>query len=417
MSDRSVDVVVVGAGLAGLACAKYLHEHKVSVHVIEASDAVGGRVRTDMVDGFLLDRGFQVLLTAYPEASAVLNFEQLRLHKFLPGVMIHSGGHVHKVVDPFREPLMALESLFAPVGTTRDKLRLLALRQQLRRASIDSIFEKNEQTTFEILQLKGFSPTIITNFFRPFLGGVFLEKELKTSSRMFEFILKMFSLGFAALPAAGLGAITSQLAESLPKDALRLNARVESIEQNVVRVQGGEQLSARAIVVATEGPEAAKLIPEIPAPVSRGVTCLYFAAPKDPVGAPILVLNGDGSGLINNICVPSTVAPSYAPAGSSLVSVTVLGSHEESEARVQSDVRAQLASWFGPQAQSWRHLRTYQIHHALPSQNAPSGAGNSAAQKIRDGLYVCGDHRGNASIEGALLSGRRAGEAIIRDIV
>lgn len=416
MSGREPDVIVVGAGLAGLACAKHLHDHQVSVQIIEASDAVGGRVRTDEVDGFLLDRGFQVLLTAYPEARTVLNFDKLRLHRFLAGAMIHSSGQVHKVVDPFREPLMALESLLAPVGTMRDKIRLLTLRQRLRRASVDSIFEKKEQSTFEALQSRGFSPTIILNFFRPFLAGVFLEKELKTSSRMFEFIYKMFSLGYAAIPADGMGAIPSQLADALPKDALRVNTRVESIERNVVKVKGGEQLSARAIVVAADGPEAAKLLPEIPVPGSRGVTCLYFAASNDPVGSPILVLNGDGSGLINNLSVPSAVAPSYAPPGSSLVSVTVLGTDEEDEARLESAVRAQLASWFGLQAQSWRHLRTYRIPHALPSQNFQAGAGNAAAQKIRDGVYICGDHRGNASIEGALISGRRAAEAIIRDI-
>ena len=418
MSDRSsgADVVIVGAGLAGLACARHLNEHQVSVQIIEASEAVGGRVRTDKVDGFLLDRGFQVLLTAYPEAGRVLNFNALRLHRFIPGAMIHSSGQVHKVVDPFREPLIALESLLAPVGTTGDKLRLLALRQRLRHTPLDTIFAKKEQTTIEALASRKFSPTIITNFFRPFLGGVFLEKELKTSSRMFEFIYKMFSLGDAALPAEGMGAIPAQLAAVLPKDALRFNARAISVDKNRVTLEGGEELSARAVVIATDGPEAARLRPELKVPGSRGVTCLYFAAPADPIGSPILFLNGDGSGLINNVCVPSTVAPSYAPAGSSLVSVTILGTNEGDETRLQSMVRAQLASWFGAQAQSWEHLRTYRIFHALPSQDVPSDTVMAVSQRTRDGVYVCGDHCGNASIEGALLSGRRAGEEIIRDI-
>jgi phytoene dehydrogenase-like protein len=418
MSNRrpEADVIIVGAGLAGLACAKHVYEHQASVQIVEASDDIGGRVRTDKVDGFLLDRGFQVLLTAYPEARRVLNFDALRLHKFLPGAMIHSSGQVHKIADPFREPLIALESLLAPVGTTGDKLRLLTLRQQLRRAPLDSIFAKREQTTIEALRSRKFSPTVITNFFRPFLGGVFLEKELRTSSRSFEFIYKMFSLGYAALPAEGMGAIPAQLAAALPKGSFRFNARAMQVDKNRVKLEGGEELSARAIVIATDGPEAARLHPELKAPGSYGVTCLYFSAPKDPVGSPVLFLNGDGSGLINNLCVPSTVAPSYAPVGSSLVSATVLGTEEEDATRLLSIVRAQLASWFGAQAQSWKHLRTYRIFHGLPSQNVPSYTGTAASQRTSDGVYVCGDHFGNASIEGALLSGRRAGEEIIRDI-
>jgi phytoene dehydrogenase-like protein len=416
MQRAEADVLIVGAGLAGLACARHLQKHNVSFRILEASDAVGGRVRTDHVDGFLLDRGFQVLLTAYPEANAVLDFGKLHVHNFLPGALIHTGTQVHRVADPFREPLAALESILAPIGSMDDRLRLLALRHTVRRASVDSIFSKPERTTLEAIQSYKFSPTIIASFLRPFLSGIFLDKELKTSSRMFEFVFKMFTHGNAALPANGMGAIATQLSDSLPGESLFLNTRVRSIENDTVTTEGGNALQARAIVVATEGPEAARLLPEIPVPASRGATTVYFAASKDPVGSPILVLNGSSSGLVNHLCVPSRIAPSYAPSGTSLISASIVGNIDLDDEKLLAAVRSQLTSWFGQQANSWKHLRTYRIIHALPSQNSPANAGTPVPARIRDRVYVCGDHLGNASIEGALVSGRRAGEAIIREI-
>lgn len=416
LSQSDPYVLIIGGGLAGLACARHLHRHGVAFRLLEASDAVGGRVRTDSVAGFLLDRGFQVLLTAYPEAQRVLDYAKLDLHTFYPGAVIRSSYQSYRVADPIRKPLDALESLFAPVGTLRDKFRLLGLRQRLQRESLESIFQRQERTTLEALCAAGFSPAIMSMFFRPFLGGVFLDKELKTSSRMFEFICKMFSAGYAALPARGMGAIPAQLAASLPAEAIRLNARVMAVSQNLVTLESGEQLKARAIVVATEGPEAARLIDGVQVPTSCSTTCIYFVAERDPVGRPILVLNGDGSGLINHLCVPSAVAPSYAPAGSSLVSVTVLGNPEEDDRRLETAIRAQLNSWIGKEVNSWRHLRTYRIVHALPGQAPPALSQPERPVRLQDGLYVCGDHRDTASIQGALVSGRRTAETVIHDL-
>jgi len=409
------DVVIVGGGLAGLACARHLHQHGISFQIIEASDGLGGRVRTDRVSGFLLDRGFQVLQTAYPEAQRVLDYTKLDLHTFLPGVAIHIDDESYRVVDPLRKPLAAFEALFSPVGTLSDKIRLLTLRQRLHRQSIDSIFKNEERTTLDALQREGFSPTIVSSLFRPFLRGVFLEKGMKTSSRMFEFVYKMFADGNAALPANGMGAIPDQLASTLPVDSVRLNTKVASVSPSSVNLEYGEHVKARAVVVATEGPEACRLIPGLEPVISCSTTCMYFVADYDPLGSPILALNGDGSGVINNVCVPSSVALSYAPAGSSLISVSIIGIPEDDDKKLEIRVRPQLRSWFGPNVDSWRRFRTYRIHHALPSQAYPALSQPQRPVKIQQGLYVCGDHRDTASIHGALVSGRRTAETILED--
>jgi phytoene dehydrogenase-like protein len=410
------DVVIVGGGLAGLACARHLHQQGISFQLIEASDGLGGRVRTDHVAGFLLDRGFQVFQTAYPEAQEVLDYTKLDLRPFFPGAVIRIDNNSYRVADPLRKPLEAFESLFSPIGTMRDKVRLLTLRQRLHRQSIDTIFQHEERTTLDALQREGFSPTIISTFFRPFLRGVYLERGLQTSSRMFEFVLKMFADGHATLPANGMGTIPDQLASTLPTGSIRLHTRVISVSPNSATLEYGEHMKARAVVVATEGPEACRLIPGLEPVVSCSATCMYFVADYNPLGSPILALNGDGSGIINNMCVPSSVAPSYAPAGSSLISVSILGIPDEEDRKLELRVRSQLKSWFGSRVETWRFFRTYRIQHALPSQAFPALAQPSRPVKIQPGLYVCGDHRDTASIHGALLSGRRTAESVLQDL-
>lgn len=413
MSTRP-DVLIVGAGLAGLCAARKLHESGVSFQILEASDGVGGRVRTDEVDGFLLDRGFQVLLTAYPEARAALDYSALRLKKFSPGAFSWFAGRMNRLVDPWRVPGSWGEALRSDFGTFRDKLRIARLRSRLRGQSIDQIFSKPERTAKDALRALRFSDEFIHRFFRPFFGGILLDPELKSSSRMFEFIFKMLSEGDTAVPARGMGAIPAQLAAKLPADAIRLNSRVEGLHEDELTLTGGENLRARAIIVATDGHGAAHLIGEAE-PASRSVTCFYYSAEESPVPHPMLVLNGDGSGPVNNFAVMSEVAPSYAPAGKSLISVTVLGIQQLTDVQLGGFIVAQMKSWFGPVARSWKFLRSYRIPHAQPQQYLGRLEPPQRPVRIRPGVYLCGDHRDNASIHGAMLSGRRAAEAVLAD--
>ncbi len=413
--SSSPDVLIVGAGLAGLCCALELHEKGVTFQILEATDAIGGRIRTDEVDGFLLDRGFQVLLTAYPEAKRFLDYPRLDLRPFKHGALAWYAGRMNRLVDPWRNPGAWWEALRSDFGSLPDKLRIALLRARLRSSSIDQLFARPDRSTRDALVSAGFSRELIHRFFRPFLGGILLDGELKSSSRMFEFVFKMLSEGDTTLPAKGMGSIPAQLAEKLPAGSIRLNSHVDSLHESELTLTGGETLSARAIVIAAEGPAAAHLVGEVE-PASRSVTCFYYSAAEPPVREPILVLNGDGAGPVNNFSVISEVAPSYAPPGKHLISVTVLGTQALTEVQLGGFIIAQMKNWFGKVASSWQLLRSYRIAHAQPQQFPGALEPPQRPVRTRPGVYVCGDHRDNASINGAMASGRRAAEAVVSDL-
>jgi phytoene dehydrogenase-like protein len=416
MADSTHDVVIVGGGLAGLRCAQQLHEVGIRAVVLEAEDCLGGRVRTDTFDGFLLDRGFQVLLTSYREASHALDFSELDLQPFQPGALVRADGRFHTIADPWRRPSRAFRTLRANVGSLSDKLRIGTLSRRVQRGALEELFTRPEQSTVDYLRHYGFSTRIVDRFFRPFLGGVFLEPELRTSSRMFEFVFRMFATGSAALPAYGMGAIPGQIAALLPADQVKLQTQVVGLENGGLRLKSGELLRTQAVVLATEGINLAAWVPELPEVQSRSVTCLYFSAETSPLDEPILVLNGESDGLVNNLCVPSDVSSRYAPPGASLISVTVLGNPALDESALTDAIRVELKEWFGEQVERWRHLKTYRIAHALPVTGSKGLVESRRPVRLKEGLYICGDYRETPSIEGALISGRRAAEAVLQDI-
>jgi phytoene dehydrogenase-like protein len=405
------DAIVVGAGLAGLCCAVQLEQRGVEVLLLEAADAPGGRIRTDVVNGFRLDRGFQVLLTAYSEAQRLLDYNALDLGKFAPGALVRFEGKFHTVADPLRAPGAILASAQAPIGSLGDKLRVAKLKAKLARNSFGQSGDSSEVSTLEQLKAEGFSDEIIQRFFRPFFGGIYLESELATSSRKFEYLFNMFSQGYSAIPAFGMQAIPEQLAARLRFGTLRVNSRVTEVTPRSVRLHSGEILEARSVVLAVEEHHAAELLGREANPAGwTSTTSLYFACDEAPVKGPWLMLNGDGVGPINNLCFPSEVCPSYAPPGKALASVSVLGAEEDND--IEHAVRGQLESWFGEQARRWHHLRTYRIPYGLPRQLPRSLV--PLMKPVREGeLFVCGDYCDLASIQGALRSGSRAASAVL----
>jgi phytoene dehydrogenase-like protein len=414
----ALEVVIVGAGMAGLGCALRLREVGVPFQIVEASDAVGGRVRTDIVDGFRLDRGFQVLLPAYPEAERTLDFGPLDLKRFKHVDLVRFAGRFHRIADPRLEPWTAMKSAFGPLWTMRDNFRVLSLISKVKTGKFEDQFRRPEGLTLDFLRWGGrFSERMIDRYFRPYFGAIFLERDLVTSSRLFRFVFRALLEGGAAVPAAGMGAIPAQIAGRLPAEAIRRNAPVKEVEPGRVTLNGGEELTARAIVVATEGPEAARLLPDkVSYRGSRSVCCVYFAAEESPVKEPVLLTNADEPGPVNHLAVMSDVAPTYAPAGAALVSASVLGNPSGGDVALVAAVREQLTGWFGPAVAGWRHLRTYRIPHALPDQTAPALDEPQRPVRLDDGLYVCGDHRDHGSIHGALASGWRCAQAVADDL-
>ncbi len=385
------DAIVVGAGVSGLACARRLRAAGLDVVVLEAGDGVGGRVRTDEVDGFRLDRGFQVLPTAYGEARAILDYERLRLRPFERGAVVRWAGRFHHVADPRRSPLVAARSLASGLVRPGDAV---ALARLLRRRT-------GEVTTREALDRSGLSQAAADGFLAPFLRGIFLESDLSTTSRFLDFVLATFAQGPAAVPERGMGAIPEQLAEGAE---VRLHTSVASVAAGSVRLARGEELEARAVVVATSG-----LVDDAPAGWN-GVTCLYFDAPAPPLPGAWLVLDGDGDGPVNNVTTLTDVSSAYAPPGRALVSASVLGTSAPDE----EAVRRQLAAWFGPGVGDWRLLASYAIERALPSW--PVGIAFGRPVRTEEGVYACGDHRCHPSLDGALRSGRLAAEAVLADL-
>lgn len=430
-----VDVIVVGAGLAGLSCARQLSERGLSVELLEAADAPGGRVRTDMENGFRLDRGFQVLLTAYPEAQCQLDLDALKLHNFQPGALVYHDKRFHRFADPFRDPKAAWPLLFDSVVGLGDKFRVASLRTEVRKNNLPELFDRREMDTLGYLEEFGFSSKMIDRFFRPFFGGVFLERDLATSSRWFQFLFRMFSVGSSALPENGMQAIPWQIANALPQNALQTGVSVESYEviseagspQKVkITLQSGEVKEAKRLVLAMQQPAAQRLIAtstrrlavQESAPGLRWnrTSTFYYASTKAPVEEPLLILNGEGrrAGPINNACVVSNIASSYAPAGAHLISVSVVGEAPENEAqsiRLEKEVREHLSQWFGaPEARRWELLGAYFLPEALPF--LPHAEWEQKTRSVGHGIFLCGDYCESPSIQGALVSGRTTAEMV-----
>ena len=407
---EQVEVAIVGAGLAGLAAARVLARAERSFVVLEASDGVGGRVRTDEVDGHLVDRGFQVLLTAYPELRRQLDVSALDLRRFEPGGLVWSGDRLHLLGDPLRRPRSLLSSAVAPVGSLLDKARILRQRARLTSMSAPDLLRGDDIATIDALRGEGFSDGMIEGFFRPLVGGIQLDPSLATSRRMFEVVLQSLLTGDAAVPAAGMGAIPAQLAAGLPPERIRLRCPVTAVEPGAVVVDGGRRIEAERVVVAVEGPTASELL-GLPAVGSNPATCVWYAAADPPACDRFIVLDGTGGGPALNVAVMSEVAPGYAPNGSSVIAAACPGVFDT---EAEPAVRRQLRSIWGSGVERWRHLRTDAIAHGQPDQRPPFSPKQRIA--LGDGLFVCGDHRDTGSIQGALYSGRRCGEAVAADL-
>jgi hypothetical protein len=412
LNNPQFDTIIIGAGIAGLTAAKVLKAAGRKVAILESADAVGGRVRTDNFNGFLLDRGFQVLLTGYPEAKNFLDYKALNLRSFSPGSIILNSSGIDEIGDPLREFGSLFRTLKSSAGSFTDKLRLLLLRMKLSSNSIEEIFSKPEVTSLQYLRTAGFSERIISNFFSPFLSGIYLEQKLNTSSRMFEFVFKMFSEADTAIPERGMGMISEQLASRLTKEELILNEKVSSIIGSKVETVSGKIYEAANILIATSAdciplPFQAKNIEK------KSVTCLYFSAERSPYTKSLIALNANPDRFVNSLSVMSNVSSAYAPAGKSLISVSLSDSQLFTKPELlELKIKEELKFWY-PDCLSWEYLKTYHIPYALPDNKHVKNEIQSSCLRINDSIFICGDHLLNGSINAAMKSGRLASESIL----
>ncbi|MEU4475303.1 NAD(P)/FAD-dependent oxidoreductase [Micromonospora sp. NPDC023888] len=404
------DVVIVGGGLAGLAAARRLHRAGVPWRLLEASGRLGGRVATDVVDGYLIDRGFQVLNTAYPQLGTLLDTDRLHLGYFTSGVLVRKGDDLLRLVNPLREPTGAPGTALAGVGTLLDRLRFAALAAGCATLPVSRLLTAPETSAETALRRAGLSDAIIEELLRPFLSGVFIDRELATSSHVLAMVVRSFARGRIGLPAEGMAALPRAVADPLPADLLDLDIPVAEVAPGRVRTQAGD-IRCRAVVVAVDPPAAPALLPALATVRMHSYTTYYHSAPEPPLTEAILLVDGDRREIVANTVVLSNAASTYAPAGRHLVATSVVGP----TAPPEPTIRAELTRLYGRSTADWTHLTTVAVPQALPAAPPPQGRLRKPVS-LGEGLFVAGDHRDSPSIQGALASGWRAAGAVLDEL-
>jgi len=409
MKQKSPSIHIIGGGISGLIAARVLEEHGLSATIIEATDRLGGRVKTDVVDGYSLDHGFQVLLTAYPAAKKYLDFDALALQEFLPGSAIFKNGKQKIIGDPLRNLSLLIPTLFSEIGTVNDKLKILALNRRLKKKSIQNIFAEKEQTTLAYLENIGFSETIITDFFIPFFSGIFLENKLDTSSRMFEFVYKMFGEGNAALPKDGIQAIPKQLFEKLKNTTCVFNTKVKSVENGSIILESGEIIKSNFTIIATQ---ASGLVSNLKNQATLWKSCdtLYFEVAKREIKKPLIGLIAAPNALINNIFYHTSLQTS-ATATKELLSVTVVNRQNLTNKQLVTGVQKELKELCN--IDSCTFIKQYNIPMALPNLQDIQYEMLPSETRLTETIFLAGDTQLNGSLNAAMIAGERAALEVI----
>lgn len=408
MDERTVDVVVVGAGLAGLRAATLLAAEGLEVEVLEASDGVGGRARTDLVDGFRIDRGFQLLNPSYPQARAALDLDALDLCDFPPAVRVRRpDGSSATLADPRRSPASlpaTLRGVASGLAGPRDLIGAARWAGPVVASARAVTGRRDDASLTEALDAAGLRGPLRHEVLERFLAGVLGDDTGSTSDRVVRLLLRSFALGTPAVPALGIGAIAEQLAGRLPRP-VRLEAPVEEVSDGIVRA-GGESLRARAVVVATSPQVVADLV-DLPPVTTRHIVTWWFDTPRAPAVDATLVVDSQGGPVVNTAVV-SRAAPSYAPPGRHLVQASCVGDGVRAD---EAEVRRHLTHLWGRPVDDWSVIARSDVTHALPAHRP--GQPLTGRQRLGERIWVAGDHRATPSIQGAMASGARAARKVL----
>ena len=421
------DVVIVGAGVAGLSAAHRLSSAGVTTAVLEAAPYVGGRMSTEKVDGFRLDRIGQLLSTAYPELRLTPGLDALVLRPFAPGVLLHSDGRRHQAgaqmsAGGARGALHAVRALAsapakstprsgAPLGTAVDQARLSAALARLASTPVERLLSRPELPAAQALAARGVPARTVDGFLRPLLAALLCDPELTTSSRCADLALRSYAAGRLCLPEGGAEMLPELLARTLPPGTVHTGVRVTSIATNAVTTAEHGEIRCRAVLLATDARAAADLLPGLRVPDFHPVTVVHHATDEPPRTGAALLLDADRGGPVAHTAVVSLVDPSRAPEGRVLVSSTVLGPPPQS---VDTAVRIHLARLYGTSTARWETLAVHHTPEAVPTMRPPHDLRRPV--RLLAGLYVCGDHRATSTVQGALHSAHRAAAAILNDL-
>ncbi|QLG46923.1 FAD-dependent oxidoreductase [Costertonia aggregata] len=412
MKKSDIKIHIVGAGVSGLIAAQILEKKGYTPTILEKTDWVGGRVKTDIVNGYQLDHGFQVLLDAYPMAQKYLDYASLDLQEFLPGAVVYKNGKPRIIGDALRDISLLWPTLFSGIGTFSDKLKVFKLNTALKKKSIASIFDTKATTTLALLKSRGFSETFITDFFKPFFSGIFLEPDLATSSRMFEFVYKMFGEGLAVLPKSGIAAIPEQLKEKLSSTRIQFNTNVDTVLEGEIHLENGSTIKSDYTLLST--PDIALSQNKGKTPVKwKSCDTLYFTVPKRSVQKPLIGLIAKNDALVNNIFFHTSLEMG-TKGKEELLSVTVVKSHTLSSEKLIDTVQRELRDEC--KIANTKFLKQYRIPRALPDLNNIAYTLSAEEAQIGPKLFAIGDYMLNGSLNAAMHSAEVATHALTTKI-
>ncbi len=410
--NNEYEAVIVGAGLSGLVAALELEKSNLSYAIFEEDANVGGRVQTDNYNGFLLDRGFQIFLEAYPEARKFLDYGSLNLKPFYSGARVRKNGQFYDLLDPLKNPKTTLNTLQSPIGKISDKLNIAKLKLDYGNKDVNEFYDYKNISTYDALLKLGFSQGFLDDFLSPLFRGIFLEKELATDFSFFEFVFTMLANGDNVVPELGMGQIPIQLKKKINCQNIFFQHKVLEIKENSIIVDEIGEIKAQSVILATNEIQALKLLKSMKLAIKfNAQTCLYFALNVQPFHEPILVLNANKDELINNLTIMSNVSSSYAPPGKHLLSVCLVGNPDLDDDILIDRVSKELGQWYPNLAQDFEFLKLYRINYALPCIND----NNKTDPELLGfkNVFLAGDYLENGSINGAMKSGRKAASKAI----